>query len=161
VKASIRVAVGSDVAFLTEVVLSATRSQGRLPPGFDELAFRERYAAWTAEHVADLDGPSTTYVIEVDGRPAGRLRVVRTPEQLELAGIQLLPGFQSRGLGTAVITGLLREAVAAGRPMTLSVEKDNPRALALYRRLGFAVTGEDDKEFAMRTDPPAGEPDRG
>jgi ribosomal protein S18 acetylase RimI-like enzyme len=132
------------------VVISAIRDQGRLSPDFDEAAFRERYASWTAEHIANSSGPSTTYVVEVNGSPAGRLRVVRTSAEWELAGIQLAPGYQSHGLGTAIITGLISEASAAGLPMTLLVEKDNPRALALYLRLGFQVTAEDDKEFALR-----------
>jgi ribosomal protein S18 acetylase RimI-like enzyme len=83
-------------------------------------------------------------------RRAGRLRVVRTQTEIELAGIQVRPGHQSHGIGTRIITGLLAEAAAAGLPMTLSVEKDNPRAQALYRRLGFTLTGETDKDYVMR-----------
>ncbi|MBM2622536.1 GNAT family N-acetyltransferase [Actinoplanes sp. LDG1-06] len=136
-------ATAADVEFLTGVVIEATRAQGRLPAGFDETDFRAGFAEWTV----GLIGSGTLHVIEVDGRRAGRLRVVRTPEQVELAGIQLLPHEQSRGLGTQIITDLMRDA---GRPVVLSVEKDNPRAQALYRRLGFVVTGETEDELRMR-----------
>jgi ribosomal protein S18 acetylase RimI-like enzyme len=146
----LRVATVIDVDFLVDVVLEATRAQGRLPPDFDEHTFRVAYAEWTAQQIADSGSPSTTFVIEVDGRRAGRLRVVRTPAEIELAGIQLLPGQQSHGIGTRIITDLLAEASAAGIALTLSVEKDNPRAQALYLRLGLTVTGETDRDYVMR-----------
>lgn len=74
---------------------------------------------------------------------------MRTKGQVELAGIQLLPGEQSRGIGTRIIRDLLTEAADAGLAMTLSVEKDNPRAKALYLQLGFVVSEETDTEFVM------------
>jgi ribosomal protein S18 acetylase RimI-like enzyme len=150
----LRKATAADVDFLVDVVIEATRVQGRVPPDFDEPRFRVGFREWTAQQLAESGDASTTYVIEVDGQRAGRLRVVRTREELELAGIQLLPGQQSRGIGTRIITDLLAEAAGAGLPMALSVEKDNPRAQALYRRLGFAVTGETDKEYVMRQPAP-------
>lgn len=149
----LRAAAVADVDFLTDVVVEATRCQGRMPPDFDELAFRTGFSEMTAQQIADPEGASTTYVIEEDGQRAGRLRVVRTQDQIELAGIQLLPGHQSRGIGTRIITDLLREASDAGLPMTLSVEKDNPRALSLYQRLGFVVASETDEELVVRRSP--------
>lgn len=140
----------ADIDFLADVVIETTRAQGRVPPGFDEVKFRIGFSEWTAQQIADSDSGSTTFVIEVDSRPAGRLRVVRTQEQVELAGIQLSPDLQSRGIGTRIIMDLLTEATDAGVEMTLSVEKDNPRAQALYLRLGFVVTGETEEEFVMR-----------
>lgn len=150
----LRAATAVDVAFLTDVVVEATRDQGRMPLDFDEAKFRAGFAEWTSRQIADSDGVSTTYVIEVTGRPVGRLRIVRRRDQIEVAGIQLLPGEQSRGIGTRIITDLLSEAAEAGLPMTLSVDKDNPRARALYLRLGFVVTGDTDNEFVMRRTTP-------
>lgn len=146
----LRVATVADVDFLVDVVMEATREQGRVAPGFDEVTFRSGFSEWTAQQIADSDGDSAMFVIEIDGARAGRLRVVRTQEQIELAGIQLVPGQQSRGIGSRIITDLLTEAADARLAMTLSVERDNPRAYALYRRLGFVVTGETDTEFVMR-----------
>jgi len=157
----LRVATVADVGFLADVVVEATRDQGRVPPDFDETEFRTGFADRTAKQMADPDGASTTYVIEVDGRQAGRLRVVRSQAEIELAGIQLLPGQQSRGIGTQIITDLLSEASNAGSTVTLSVEKDNPRAHTLYRRLGFAVAGETEKEFLMRGPAPCSSEPRG
>jgi ribosomal protein S18 acetylase RimI-like enzyme len=139
-----------DVGFLTDVVVEATRDQGRLPVKYDEDDFRRGFGEWTKQQLGDLTAGSMTYVVSVAGERAGRLRVVRSQDSIELAGIQLLPRFQSRGLGTAVINGLKAEAVARGVSLELGVEKDNPRARALYERLGFVLTGHTDNEFRMR-----------
>lgn len=53
------------------------------------------------------------------------------------------------GVGSAVLTQITAEAKARGRDVTLEVVKQN-RALALYRRFGFAIVGEDAVKFHMR-----------
>ena len=91
-----RPATADDVAFLTDVVVEATADQGRLPDDFDEVEFRHGFGEWTAEQVrGELDGSSTS-VVEVDGVRAGRLRVVRRRDLVEIAGLQLLPEHRMR-----------------------------------------------------------------
>jgi ribosomal protein S18 acetylase RimI-like enzyme len=80
----------------------------------------------------------------------GRLRVVRTADQLFIGGIQLLPDYQRRGIGTSLVTTLIQEGLSRGVPVALEVEKDNPDAERLYRRLGFERYGETDDAFRMR-----------
>jgi GNAT superfamily N-acetyltransferase len=136
----IREASLAEVEFLADVTLTATRAQGRLAPDFDESAWREGFTDWTRE---SIDDPATVlYVVEVDDRPAGRLRVSRTPEAVELNGIQLHPDVQNRGIGTAIVNALQSEATRRGVPLQLTVERDNPDARRLYDRLGFSKTGE-------------------
>jgi hypothetical protein len=95
----VRRATRDDVAFLVDVVVEATAAQHRWPADFDEPAWRVNYSAWTEYHVRnDLYG-SETSVIELTGRRIGRLRVVRTDQFVELAGIQLMPSDQCRGIG--------------------------------------------------------------
>ncbi|MDQ2846549.1 MAG: GNAT family N-acetyltransferase [Actinomycetota bacterium] len=149
----LRPATETDAAFLTDVVIEATRDQQRLAADFDEQSFRERFQQWTLEQIAAADADNAVSVIELDGQPAGRLRVVRTADSIELAGIQFRPRYQSSGVGSSIIDGLKAEAVASDRTFTLGVEKDNPRARSLYQRLGFVQTGESDSEYLMRWDP--------
>ena len=137
----IRPASAADIAFLTHVTLEATRAQGRLAADVDEAEWHAGFGAWHRELLADES--STLTVIELDGRPVGRLRVSRTAESIQLNGIQLLPEVQNRGIGTAIITGLQSEAASTGVPLDLGVEWDNPDARRLYDRLGFRKIGEE------------------
>jgi ribosomal protein S18 acetylase RimI-like enzyme len=75
-------------------------------------------------------------VLAVDGADAGRLYVHRTEDELHVVDIALLPEFRGRGIGTALLRGLMEEAAAAGKRVSIYVEETNP-AQSLYRRLGF------------------------
>jgi ribosomal protein S18 acetylase RimI-like enzyme len=140
----------ADVDFLTAVVLATMRAQGRQLEGDDELEWRQGFARWTAELISDDDPHNATSVIEVDGQPVGRLRIIRSHDSVELAGIQLLSQAQGRGIGTAIINDLKAEAAAAGVPLDIGVEKDNPDARRLYERLGCTKVGETDREYKLR-----------
>jgi GNAT superfamily N-acetyltransferase len=155
----IRPATGEDVGFLADVVIAATRAQGRLADDFDEPQWRTAFCKWTLEHIRREGADSTTSVIEVDNERAGRLRTTRAADYIELSGIQLLPDVQRRGIGTAIIEDLKAQAAGAGVPLELAVEKDNPDARKLYERLGFLQVAETDDEFRLRWNqrPDAGE----
>ena len=75
-------------------------------------------------------------IILVDGVPAGRLYVHRREKEIRLVDISLLPEFRNRGLGTSLLRDRFAEAEAAGKPLTIHVEKFSP-AMRLYQRLGF------------------------
>lgn len=57
-----------------------------------------------------------------------------------LAAVGSVPEFQGRGLGAEVLRPVLEVCDEEGLPAYL--ESSNPRNLAFYHRLGFAVTGE-------------------
>jgi ribosomal protein S18 acetylase RimI-like enzyme len=81
-------------------------------------------------------------LIEVEGRAAGRLYVDRSPGELRIIDIALLPELRGHGIGGGLIAGLQREAASAGATLSLHVEVHN-RAARLYERLGFMTVGED------------------
>lgn len=152
----VRPAIAEDVGFLADVVIEATRAQGRLPDGFDERRWRTDFSAWTLEQVGGQSpGTTTISVVEMGNERIGRVRITCTADCIELSGIQLLPGFQRRGIGTAIIEDLKAQAAAAGVPLDLGVEKDNPDARRLYERLGFVQIGETDQESKLRWNPAA------
>ena len=93
--------------------------------------------AWYQEHYVG----ATFDVILIDGVPAGRLYVHRREKEIRLVDISFLPEFRNRGLGTSFLRDLLAEAEAAGKPLTIHVEKFNP-AMRLYQRLGFTSIDE-------------------
>jgi ribosomal protein S18 acetylase RimI-like enzyme len=146
----IRPATLEDVGFLADVVVEATRAQGRLSDAFDEPNWRRTFTAWTEKQIRGEIPESTTSVIEFRDERVGRLRVIRSLNGIELSGIQLLPRVQSRGIGTSIIEALKAEALSAGASLDLGVEKDNPRARRLYERLGCVQVAEDEEEYKLR-----------
>jgi ribosomal protein S18 acetylase RimI-like enzyme len=88
--------------------------------------YREHYAA------ASFD------VVLIGGEPAGRLYVHRGEAEIRIVDIALLSEYRGGGVGTALLREFMDEADAAGKRVTIHVERFNP-ALRLYERLGFAV----------------------
>ena len=71
----IRPATLEDTGFLADVVLTATRAQGRVPGDFDEPAWRDAFTEWTRKQIRGEVPDSATSVIESGGGRAGRLRI--------------------------------------------------------------------------------------
>ncbi len=101
--------------------------------------------------VRQQTGTSTYLIAWVDGRPAGHAEIrwngcaaaevrKRFPRCPEISALDVWPAWmRSRGIGTALIAAAERLAVARKiREIGLGVADDNPRAAALYLRLGFA-----------------------
>lgn len=64
--------------------------------------------------------------------------------------ISLYPEYRGNGIGTALMQQMLEHLRADGyRQASLSVQKEN-YAARMYRKLGFAVCGENEEEFLMR-----------
>lgn len=139
---AVRPAAAHDIAFMERlfVLLAFQRNPNRQTVDVDAIVCGTREA--TLDQVQGALKDSTTYVVEFDDRPVGRLRVVRTPERIEIAGLQVLPAYQRRGIGTAVIMALLQEERAKALSVVLQDDKDNPAAERLYARLGFELAGE-------------------
>jgi ribosomal protein S18 acetylase RimI-like enzyme len=74
-----------------------------------------------------------------DGVPVGRLVVDRGRHEIRVVDISLLPERRGRGIGSALLRGVLAEATVARIPVGLSVDIANP-ARRLYERLGFVAT---------------------
>ncbi|HYG57713.1 MAG TPA: GNAT family N-acetyltransferase [Symbiobacteriaceae bacterium] len=91
-------------------------------------------------------------VILCDGCPVGQLLVNRAEQEIRLVDIALLPEYRGKGLGFALVRELQAEAAEAATPIRLQVDKGNP-ARALYERLGFAVTGENELTCVMAWHP--------
>ena len=128
-----------DDEFLLDVYTS-TRAEELAPvPWTDEQkrAFlRMQFDAQRGEYFQRFPGADYR-VILVAGRPAGRLWVARTPRQIRLLDIALLPEFRGRGVGARLVLGLADEAQRAGLPLRHMVFQLNEGALRFYERLGF------------------------
>jgi GNAT superfamily N-acetyltransferase len=144
---SLREATPADQPFLLEVYAS-TRLDELEGFGWDEnqkrafiqMQFLARERAYP--RVDDR-------IIVLDGRPIGRLLVDRDDAGILLRDIALLTEFRNAGIGSRLIQDLMKEATAAGKPITLHVVVTSP-AVRLYERLGFNRTGPDGAYLEMK-----------
>jgi ribosomal protein S18 acetylase RimI-like enzyme len=113
--------------------------------GWDEAAER---ASFATQFRAGTDA-----IVVVGGRDVGYLGVDEDDGagRTLLSMIALAPEIQRRGIGTAIIRDVLRDAHAAGRDVVLRVTEANLDARRLYERLGFRAARElDEPEKRMR-----------
>jgi ribosomal protein S18 acetylase RimI-like enzyme len=91
-------------------------------------------------------------IIEVDSRSVGGLLLEQGPDSLYINELQIAPGLQGRGIGTAVIERVIEQGASCGLPIVLSLVPANARAMQLYERLGFRVTQVEPPFIRMRHD---------
>lgn len=135
----LRQAGPNDEPFLADL-FATTRADLLAPVGLpqDRLApllaiqWRAQRAGYAQAHPAAVDS-----VIEVGQERIGRVLVEWRTAEVHLVDIALLPEHTGVGIGSSVIDDLLKQARSRDYPLVLSVARDNPRAVALYRRLGF------------------------
>jgi RimJ/RimL family protein N-acetyltransferase len=135
---SLRAIRPDDAPFLYEVYASTREDELRPVPWtpVEKAAFlRQQFHAQHTHYQQHYAGARFD-VIELEGRPIGRLYVDRRPDEVLIVDIALLPAHRGAGIGTGILRELLAEAAAAGRPVRIHVEANNP-ALRLYGRLGF------------------------
>ncbi|MDQ4086444.1 MAG: GNAT family N-acetyltransferase, partial [Pseudomonadota bacterium] len=75
-------------------------------------------------------------IVERGGEAIGRLYLVEWDSELRVVDISLVPAARGTGIGGAILSDLIAVAQAAGKPLSIHVERDN-RARRLYDRLGF------------------------
>ncbi len=112
-------------------------------PGDDPwsaAAFREELAAGHAYLAARSLGGAREGALLVG---YGGIAVVAAPPraEAEIHTIGVDPAFQGRGIGRALVRGLLAVADALHATVYLEVRTDNDVARALYESEGFAVVG--------------------
>ena len=151
---ALRPVAARDDAFLRFVYACAREEELSLV-GWDDVqreAFlRQQFDAQDAYYREHYQ-PATFDVIELDGEPAGRLYVARWADEIRIIDISLLPQHRGRGIGTALLQGLLAEAAEAGKRVSIHVEKHNP-ALRLYERLGFSPVADTGVYLLMEASP--------
>jgi ribosomal protein S18 acetylase RimI-like enzyme len=104
---------------------------------------------------ANFESRLETYavsVIEVDSLPVGSVWLEQRPDSLYVHDFEVTPSRQCRGIGTAVVRMVIDQGAGLGLPVVLSVLTANPRARALYERLGFRVTVIEPPFIHMRRD---------
>lgn len=101
--------------------------------GWDEVVQRD---FWTRTAHDDVQ------VIEQASELVGYLDVQEQNEHIDIVNIVIHPHAHGQGIGTTIMQQIIGDARARGLDVRLQVLKVNPRAKALYERLGFQPYGE-------------------
>ena len=135
---SLRPVTPEDDAFLAAVYASSRAEELAITGWTEEQKAefcRRQFEAQSEYYAANYSGAAFR-VIERDGQPIGRLYVARWEKEIRIVDITLLPEARGTGIGTKLLRELQEEARAAGKSLTIHVERFN-RALRLYEKLGF------------------------
>lgn len=142
-------------------VYAASRADEMALVDWDEtqkMAFlRSQFEAQSAQYRARF--PDAEYsIILFKGNPVGRFWIGRTPEQIRLLDIAILPEFQNQGVGAVLLKSLLAESETAGVPLRHMVFKMNTAALRFYERFGFSPIEDVGAYIHMERQPATGQP---
>jgi ribosomal-protein-alanine N-acetyltransferase len=116
---------------LGDVPAAAALEAANQPVPWSEGVFREELAA-----------EDRIYLAADSGALVGFGGIMMVGEDAHVTNLLVDPRSRRKGLGLALMTALIRAAVASGaRHLTLEVRSSNRAARALYTKLGLAPVG--------------------
>lgn len=139
---SLRPATHSDYEFLYHLHQATMKEYIEAIWGWQE--------AWQRDYFKAKWEPGKRQIIQIEGQDAGVLVIENRDGEQYLGLIEILPEFQGRGVGTAVIQAFLADAEKQNLPATLHVLKCNTKAQQLYECLGFKVVTNEDYRYKMK-----------
>lgn len=135
-----RTAVSEDKDFLKILKFVSMRQYVESVYGWDD-AVQDKF-------FEDSFYPDKIQIIRYNNQNVGMYELQERNEYCFLVRIEILPAFQSKGIGTTIIHQIVEYVSKTGKPLRLQVFKVNP-AQKLYQRIGFIATGETDTHIAM------------
>ncbi|MES2313261.1 MAG: GNAT family N-acetyltransferase [Pseudomonadota bacterium] len=154
----LRAAEQPDLAFLRTLyeTLRADDLASLEWPEATRRAFLDSQFAFQHHHFTTHFERAEFLVLQHHGDTVGRLYLLREPPRWLIVDIALLPAWQGRGIGTTLLQQLQQDAQdARTQGLALHVRLDNPRAHALYARLGFREEGVEGMHRLMHWDVPS------
>ncbi|HLK63205.1 MAG TPA: N-acetyltransferase [Bryobacteraceae bacterium] len=137
----VRPALPQDGPFVYQLVwqvmyeqLQADTWDPRIREHLLDLQVRAKCGAYATVHPQ-----ADNAIIMLDDQAVGRMLIDRAGEFYHLVDISILPKHRGAGIGTRLVLALCMEADMMRKNVRLYVSISNPRAAALYRRLGFRV----------------------
>jgi ribosomal protein S18 acetylase RimI-like enzyme len=153
---TLRLATDDDYDFMRRLYHSVREEEMKQFPFTDTqkvIFLNEQFAA-QFQHYGIHYPSCERNIVEVDGKPAGRLWIDEWKDQIRLVDIALMPEYRAGGIGTRLLRDVLARGAAAGKPVTIHVEAYNP-ALRLYERFGFEKVDTNGVYYLMKWTPPA------
>ena len=141
---TLRSATNDDYEFLYQLHRATMKAYIEVIWGWEE--------SWQREYFQAKWDPTKRNIIQIEEDDAGVLVIENRQGQYYLGLIEILPEYQGRGVGTAVIQDFLAAAEAQNLPATLHVLKSNDPARKLYERLGFTIIAEEKHKYKMKAE---------
>jgi ribosomal protein S18 acetylase RimI-like enzyme len=135
---ALRTQTPGDNDFLARLYAS-TRSEELRHTGWtdsEKQTFLDQQFRAQTLHYENLYRGARRAIVLFEDKPAGRLYLFQMNNDLRIVDISLLSEYRGRGIGTALLRGILERAQATGSKVSIHVEIFNP-AKRLYERLGF------------------------
>ena len=137
-KFSLRKATTADIDFIFYVRTLTMKSDFEGTFGWKDSEQYERAA----------DEIDQAQIIMLHKEQIGVIKILAKENELHLHQMQILPRYQGKGIGTALVQNLLDRADSQQFSVTLFVLK-NARAKNLYDRMGFSVIENNAHNFKM------------
>jgi GNAT superfamily N-acetyltransferase len=146
-----------DQAFLREVYASTREQELAMTQWNDEQRAAFLRFQFDAQHAHyHQHYPDASFqVILSDGDPVGRLYVARTPDEIKVIDLTVLPRYRNKGVGSGLIDEILSEANNDGKIVLIWVEQTSP-AQELFKRLGFSKIEDDGYQDLLEWRPKVG-----
>jgi len=100
------------------------------------FGFTEQEARVFNQRMKELNSEDM-FIIEAEGRTAGKIRVSETNGEAWIYGFAVSPELQGRGIGRKALSKVVKMETEKGFPVFLEVEARNAHALRLYESCGF------------------------
>ena len=147
---ALRPATDEDESFLLEVYAS-TRQEELDRTRWDQAqrnAFVSmQFNAQRSHYQVNFPG-AAHQVILLDADRVGRLYIARLEAAIRILDITVLPERRNSGIGTSILTGILKESEETAKRVHIYVESFNP-SLRLFERLGFSKVDASDYNLLM------------
>jgi GNAT superfamily N-acetyltransferase len=90
-----------------------------------------------------------TNLIKAESTTIGSVDIKEGDKSIFISGLYLLPEYQSKGIGTTIIQGLIKKAKTEKKRLELEVLRVNIKAIRFYQRLGFVLEERDKEKYFM------------
>jgi RimJ/RimL family protein N-acetyltransferase len=128
-----------DTAFLADLFRgTAGRDLARMPvdDAMKDALLRMQFASQRASYRAQY--PMARFdIIEQGGQAIGRIVIDPGTEAGCIVDVALIPAQRNRGLGTAILTGVVEHFAQCERRVRCQVLAGNEPSLRMFRRVGF------------------------
>ena len=134
----LRPETSTDAPFILDLFIS-TRDDllgwRDLPPA-QRTELLKSQSAYQQTHYQAVYPNAWFTIVEVDEKPAGRLYVNQSSQELRIIEISLLPEYRQHGIGTTLIKNIQAEASRTKTPVRLCAEIGS-EVRNFYKNLGF------------------------